>query len=120
MKEFQPLDIARILRALDDLEYNAAMREHAIDVITEGAEVRAFILTEAGSRAWFVLNPDEHEFVVDQTPRENQTTVVTYGPTRGLLGDLVYEFSERLREGAFETILKDFLDFLRKRLGRRP
>lgn len=113
MKEFLPLDVARILRAMDEAEYASIMREHAIDIIQAGNEARAYMLTEAGSRAWFVLNPDEVEYSFAGSPRTTDTTIVTYGPTRGLLGDFIYNFSEKLKDTVWEKVVSEFLEFLR-------
>jgi hypothetical protein len=111
MKEFVPLDVARILRAMDDAEYATIFREHALDVILAGNEARAFILTEAGSRAWFVMNPEDEEFSFTGSPREGSTTVVTYGPTRGMLGD----FIEGLRQYLTSELFERLLDLLTRR-----
>jgi hypothetical protein len=118
VKAFLPLDIVRILRAMDEAEYASIMREHAIDLIFTGNEGRAIILTEAGSRARFTMFPDEEEFFIPATPRTNATTLVSYGPTRGALGDFLYDFSENLKDSIFEKVLKDFLNFLRSRSAR--
>jgi hypothetical protein len=118
LKPFEPLDVARILRAMDDAEYASIMREHTIDVVLAENEARALILTEAGSRAWFIMMAPQEEFSIERTPEERSTTVITFGPTRGLVGDFFYEWSERLRDSTFERVLKDVIDHIRRRLGR--
>lgn len=77
-----PLDIARILRALDLVEFSESMREVSLDVsVFRPSEVRARALAQAGTRAMFVAfteTRDEVEtrsFTLEATPTTETTTI---------------------------------------------
>lgn len=121
-KKFEPLDLARILSAVDETTYAAALREHGIDLIQTRNEARMWLLTEAGSRAWFVSFSPIQEFHIEGTPAEQYSTLIQYGPRRGLLGDLLKDLGDRLAEEGLERILDEVLNLIRRawRQNRRP
>jgi hypothetical protein len=117
-KQFQPLDIARILSAIDEGTYAAALREHGIDLITTQNEAKMWLLTEAGSRAWFVTFSPSVEFHIDGTPAEQFSTLVQYGPRRGIVGDWLKFLEDVLIDTGMDWLLERIRRLWRQ--DRRP